>query len=72
MELNERYNGKLYFLLNIEVGMLIKGKPDDIRRLVLKNLDTVARDGFYTCGSSNYIISKMPAVSMDTMIVTVT
>ncbi len=63
-ELLSRYKDKLCFLGNIEMDTLIQGRKEKIKELVLNNLKTFAKEGFYCCGSSNTITEAMPVANV--------
>ena len=60
LELKKKYKDKLCLLGNIELDILIRGKPEDVKKLVEYNLKNVASEGFYACGSSNSVTETVP------------
>jgi len=71
IEIYEKYKKAPCLLGNIEVDTLIRGEPIDIKKLVSERLNSIAKDGFYACGSSNSITKKMPISNIDEMVKTV-
>ena len=55
VEVKNKYKGRLCLMGNIELDTLIRGVPEDIENLVIRNLQNVAKDSFYVGGSSNSI-----------------
>jgi uroporphyrinogen decarboxylase len=67
-EVNDKYNGRLCLLGNIEMDTLIRGSREDVEKLVLKNLKNIASKGFYACGASNTITTPMPIENVKAMV----
>ncbi|MHB1375863.1 MAG: uroporphyrinogen decarboxylase family protein [Candidatus Humimicrobiaceae bacterium] len=55
IEVKKKYKERLCLMGNIELDTLIRGVPEDIENLVIRNLQNVAKDSFYVGGSSNSI-----------------
>lgn len=70
-EVSDKYLGRLCLLGNIEMDTLIRGKREEVESLVLSNLENIAANGFYACGSSNTITSPMPLENVRAMVDTV-
>jgi len=71
LELAKKYKDKLCLLGNIELDILIRGNSEDVKKLVRYNLENVAKDGFYACGTSNSITEKVPVENYLTLVETV-
>jgi uroporphyrinogen decarboxylase len=54
-EVKERYGEKLCLVGNIDVDLLSRGTPDEIRKNVRKNIEEVGYNGGYCVGSGNSI-----------------
>jgi len=54
-EVKERYGDKLCLVGNIDVDLLSRGTPDEIRKNVRKNIEEVGYNGGYCVGSGNSI-----------------
>jgi uroporphyrinogen decarboxylase len=70
-KIQERYHDKLCLLGNIEMDTLIRGSTEEVKSLVLHNLNDIASSGFYACGASNTITTPMPIENVRTMVETV-
>jgi len=55
VEVKRKYKERLCLMGNIELDTLIRGVPEDIENLVIRNLQNIAKDSFYVGGSSNSI-----------------
>jgi uroporphyrinogen decarboxylase len=54
-EIRERTRGKLCLIGNIDVDLLLRGTPGEIKEDTLKHLRTLGPGGGYVLGSSNSI-----------------
>ncbi|GAB4322298.1 MAG: hypothetical protein Kow0059_17310 [Candidatus Sumerlaeia bacterium] len=55
VEVKDRYGDRLCVCGNIDVDLLARGTPDDVRALVIERLETLAPRGGYCLGSSNSV-----------------
>lgn len=56
----ERWGNRLCLLGNIDVDLLARGTPEEIREQTKRCLDTLARDGGYCPGSGNSVPDYVP------------
>ena len=70
VELKRRYAGKLAFAGNIDVRVLEKGDPDEIRREALYKLQA-ARGGGWICQSDHSVTSGVAPESFELLVQTV-
>lgn len=54
-EVKQKVGHRLALIGNIDVDLLSRGSPDEVRAQVIKNIETVGRDGGYCAGSGNSI-----------------
>lgn len=54
-EVKDRYGDKLCLIGNIDVDLLARGTPDEIRRNVMNNIEKLGKRGGYCVGSGNSI-----------------
>ncbi|NWF50822.1 MAG: nucleoside 2-deoxyribosyltransferase [Ignavibacteriaceae bacterium] len=71
VEVKERYGDKLSLIGNIEVDLLARGTPEEVKKSVLKNIELVGMNGGYCVGSSNSIPEYINFENYITMIRTV-
>jgi len=70
-EVNDKYKGRLCLLGNIEMDTLIRGTAKEVEKLVINNLENIAKNDFYACGASNTITTPMPIENVKAMVDTV-
>jgi uroporphyrinogen decarboxylase len=58
-EVKKKWGEKVAIVGNIDVDLLIRGTPEDIRKLTLKRIKTLGPGGGYALGSSNSIESHV-------------
>lgn len=54
-EVKRRYGDRLCLVGNIDVDLLARGSPEEIRRQVRENIETVGYNGGYVVGSGNSV-----------------
>jgi uroporphyrinogen decarboxylase len=54
-EVKERYGTKLCLMGNVDVDMLSRGRPEEIKRYVRKNIEEIGYNGGYCVGSGNSV-----------------
>ena len=54
-EVKKRFGNKLSLIGNIDVDLLSRGNPEEIKKQVLSNIETVGYNGGYCVGSGNSI-----------------
>ena len=69
-EVYKKYGGSLCLLGNIDMDVLIRCEPGDVRKLVMKNLQDIAADGFYACGSGNSVAAAVSVDNYNTLVET--
>lgn len=69
VELKRRYAGKLALVGNIDVDLLTRATPDEIRRVTAEKIRTLGPDG-YCVGSSNSVPSWVPVENFRAMVET--
>jgi uroporphyrinogen decarboxylase len=55
IEVNERYGDKLCLIGNIDVDLLSRGTPEEIKQNVISNIENISGKGGYCVGSGNSI-----------------
>jgi uroporphyrinogen decarboxylase len=55
VEVKQRYGNRLCLLGNLDVDLLSRGKPEDVREQVRQNIERVGYNGGYCVGSGNSI-----------------
>jgi uroporphyrinogen decarboxylase len=71
IEVKKRVQGKLCLLGNIDVDLLARGTPEQIRAVAKERLRTVAPGGGYCLGSGNSVPNYVPVENYKAMIETV-
>lgn len=69
-DVKQKYGDKLCLIGNIDVDLLSRGSQDDIKKVVIKNIETVGKDGGYCVGSGNSIPEYVKLENYITMIET--
>jgi uroporphyrinogen decarboxylase len=54
-EVKERYGDKLCLIGNVDVDILSRGNPEDIKKYVRKNIEEIGYNGGYCVGSGNSV-----------------
>jgi uroporphyrinogen decarboxylase len=54
-EVKEKYGNKLCLIGNVDVDMLSRGTPEEVRRCVKKNIEEIGYNGGYCVGSGNSV-----------------
>jgi|YelNatPaOPRAMG01_1025707.scaffolds.fasta_scaffold00010_55 uroporphyrinogen decarboxylase len=70
LELKRRYGSRLCLCGNVDVDLLARGKPEDIRRQVAWLIENVGRLGGYCLGSGNSVPEYVPLENYRAMIET--
>lgn len=70
-EVKQKYGDKLCLIGNIDVDLLSRGKPDEVRNNVLLNIEKVGYNGGYCVGSGNSIPEYVILENYHTMLATV-
>ena len=71
LKLHKKYKNRLCLLGNIEMDKLIRGSAEEVEELVRHNLENIAKNGFYACGSSNSLIKEIPLENYYSLVNTV-
>jgi uroporphyrinogen decarboxylase len=69
-EFKQRWGGQVAVLGGVDVDILTRGTPDDVRNATRHVLDTCAVDGGYACGSGNSVPNYVPAQNYLAMVET--
>ena len=67
-EMKRRYGDRIAILGGVDVDVLTRATPDDLRRYVRRVIDECAPGGRYAVGSGNSIPSYVPVVNYLTML----
>ena len=68
LKLQEMYGGKLGLLGNIDLDILSRGSPDEIRKMVRNNMEKLGSKGGYAIGASNSVPYYVPVENFIAMI----
>jgi uroporphyrinogen-III decarboxylase len=68
VELQKQWGDRLCLLGHIDVDLLARGTPRQVREQTRKNLDALARDGGYCPGSGNSVPDYVPLQNFIAMI----
>jgi uroporphyrinogen decarboxylase len=66
--MKRRYGDRIAILGGVDVDVLTRATPDDLRRYVRRVIDECAPGGRYAVGSGNSIPSYVPVVNYLTML----
>lgn len=66
----EQWGDRLCLMGNIDVDLLARGTPQDVREAVKRNIDLLGRDGGYCIGSANSVTYYVPLENYCAMIET--
>ena len=67
-ELKREYGDRLCLTGNIELDRLSRGTPEEVRRMVRRNIEELGFDGGYCVGSSNSVTHYVPLENFVAMI----
>ena len=70
-EVKKRYGDKLCLIGNVDVDLLARGTPEEIRKIILSNIECAGYNGGYCVGSGNSIPEYVNFENYITMIKTV-
>lgn len=70
-EVKKRYGDKLCLIGNIDVDLLSRGTEEEVRKVVLNNIESAGMNGGYCAGSGNSIPEYVKFENYLAMIMTV-
>jgi uroporphyrinogen decarboxylase len=71
VEVKRRYGKKLCLSGGVDVDLLSRGTPDEVRALVRKHIAEVGPEGAWCAGSSNSVPEYVPVENYRVMVETV-
>ena len=71
VEIKRRYGDRVGLIGNVDMGLLTRGSPDEIRAATMYLIENVAPGGGFALGSGNSIAPYVPLANYQTMLETV-